>query len=65
MSNKELARKTDIELVIDQRIIKKEAAKKLGATEQQFKRIVHRLAGRRWTTGFKEARKTKQWANRH
>ena len=42
MSNKELTRKTEIERVLDQRITQKEAAKRLGISERQFKRILRR-----------------------
>ncbi|MHC1781979.1 MAG: helix-turn-helix domain-containing protein [Anaerolineaceae bacterium] len=42
MSNKELARKTEVERVIDHRITQKEAANKLGVTERQFRRILQR-----------------------
>jgi transposase len=42
MSNKELARKTEVERVLDQRITQKEAAKKLGMSERQFRRILRR-----------------------
>jgi transposase len=40
MSNKELARKTEVERVLDQRSTQKEAAKRLGISERQFKRIL-------------------------
>lgn len=42
MSNKELARKTEVERVLDHRITQKEAANKLGVTERQFRRILQR-----------------------
>ena len=42
MSNKELARKTEVERVIDHRITQKAAANKLGVTERQFRRILQR-----------------------
>ena len=42
MSNKELARKTEVERVVDHRITQKEAASKLGVTERQFRRILQR-----------------------
>lgn len=42
MSNKELARKTEVERVLDQRITQKEAAKKLEVSERQFRRILYR-----------------------
>ena len=42
MSNKELARKTEVERVLDQRITQKEAAKKLEVSERQFRRILSR-----------------------
>ncbi len=42
MSNKELARKTEVERVLDQRITQKEAAKKLEVSERQFRSILYR-----------------------
>ncbi len=42
MTNKELTRKTEIERVLDHRITQREAAKKLGVTERQFRRILQR-----------------------
>lgn len=42
MSNKELARKTEIERVLDKRNTQKEAAKRLGISERQFRRILRR-----------------------
>lgn len=42
MSNKELARKTEVERVLDHRITQKEAANRLGVTERQFRRILQR-----------------------
>ena len=42
MSNKELTRKTEIERTLDQRIPQKEAAKRLGMSERQFRRILRR-----------------------
>ena len=42
MSNKELARKTEVERVLDQRITQKEAARKLDMSERQFRRILRR-----------------------
>ena len=42
MSKKELARKTEVERVLDHRITQKEAARKLGITERQFRRILNR-----------------------
>lgn len=42
MSNKELARKTEIERVLDKRNTQKEAAKRLGICERQFRRILRR-----------------------
>ena len=43
MSNKELARKTEIERVLDQRITQKEAAKRLWMSERQFKGILDNI----------------------
>jgi transposase len=43
MSSKELARKTEVERVLDQRITQKKAASKLGVTERQFRRILQRF----------------------
>jgi predicted DNA-binding protein (UPF0251 family) len=40
MSNEELARKTELERVLDQRKTQKEAASKLGMSERQFRRIL-------------------------
>ena len=42
MSNKELARKTEVERAIDHRITRREAANKLGVMEHQFRRILQR-----------------------
>ena len=42
MSNKELIRKTEVERVLDQRSTQKEAAKRLGVSERQFRRILRR-----------------------
>jgi transposase len=42
MSNKELARKTEVERVLDQRNTQREASKKLGMSERQFRRILRR-----------------------
>ncbi len=42
MSHKELVRKTEIERVLDQRVTQKEAAKRLGMSERQFRRILRR-----------------------
>ncbi len=42
MSSKELARKTEVERVIDQRITQREAASKLGVSERQIRRILRR-----------------------
>ena len=42
MSNKELARKTEVERAIDHRITQTAAACKLGISERQFRRIVQR-----------------------
>lgn len=42
MSNKELARKTEVERVSDHRISQREAANRLGITERQFRRILQR-----------------------
>ena len=42
MSNKELARKTEVERVLDHRITQRQAASKLGVTERQFRRILQR-----------------------
>ena len=42
MSTKELARKTEVERVLDHRITQKAAASKLGITERQFRRILQR-----------------------
>lgn len=42
MSNTELTRKTEIERVLDQRIPQKGAAKRLGMSERQFRRILRR-----------------------
>jgi len=42
MSKKELSRKTEVERVLDQRSTQKEAAKRLGMSERQFKRILRR-----------------------
>lgn len=42
MTIKELTRKTEIERVLDHRITQREAAKKLGVTERQIRRILQR-----------------------
>lgn len=42
MSKDELNRKTEVERVLDQRSTQKEAAKRLGISERQFKRILRR-----------------------
>ena len=42
MSGKELARKTEVERVLDHRITQREAANKLGVMEHQFRRILQR-----------------------
>lgn len=42
MSKKELARKTEVERVVDQRLTQREAANKLGVSERQFRRILQR-----------------------
>ena len=42
MSNKELMRKTEVERVTDQRSTQKEAAKRIGVSERQFRRILRR-----------------------
>ncbi len=42
MSSKELARKTEVERVIDHRITQREAANKLGVSERQIMRILQR-----------------------
>ena len=42
MNKKELGRKTEVERVLDHRITQKEAARKLGITERQFRRILNR-----------------------
>jgi len=42
MSKNELNRKTEVERVLDQRSTQKEAAKRLGISERQFKRILRR-----------------------
>ena len=42
MSTKELARKTEVERVLDHRITQRQAASKLGVTERQFRRILQR-----------------------
>ena len=40
MSSKELARKTEVERVLDQRITQKAAARKLEISERQFRRVL-------------------------
>jgi len=42
MSKKELARKTEIERVLDQRSTQKAAAERIGVSERQFRRILRR-----------------------
>jgi transposase len=42
MSSKELARKTEVERVLDHRITQREAASKLGVSERQIRRILQR-----------------------
>ena len=42
MSNKELAWKTEVERVLDKRNTQKKAAKRLGVSERQFRRILRR-----------------------
>ena len=42
MTSKELARKTEVERVLDHRITQKEAAEGLGISERQFRRILRR-----------------------
>ena len=42
MNGKEISRKTEVERVLDHRITQKEAAKKVGTSERQFRRILRR-----------------------
>jgi len=42
MSKEELTRKTEVERALDQRITQKEAAKRIGVSERQFRRIMRR-----------------------
>jgi transposase len=42
MSSKELGRKAEVERVIDRRITQKEAARRLGVSERQIRRILQR-----------------------
>lgn len=42
MSNKELARKTEVERVLEHRTTQRQAANKIGVTERQFRRILQR-----------------------